>query len=110
MGKAELLEKVGFFDENLLLFYEEPDYCKRAKEKGLLSYYFGNVSIIHLRAKTLAKLPAFARFAISEHDTLTYYKKHFGIFWWLFLWIAFRPNWLYWKLASFKDNETTNVL
>jgi len=105
LGRKILLEEVGFFDENLLLFYEEPDYCQRAKANGFLTYHLGNVSITHLKSKTIAKLPVFERYKISEHDILTYYKKYFGIFWWLFLWLAFRPNWLYWKLVTFKNNE-----
>lgn len=105
MGRVELFKKVGFLDENFLIFYGEPDYCKRAKDKGFLSYHFGNVSITHLRSQTLTKMPTFQRYKISEHDMLAYYKKYFGYVWWLFLWLALRPNWLYWKLASFKNNE-----
>lgn len=105
-GRKTLLEKIGLFDEHLLLFYEEPDYCQRAKSNGFSTYHLGNVSITHLRSKTIAKLPAFQRYKISEHDMLAYYKKYFGIIWWFFLWLALRPNWLYWKLVSFKNNET----
>lgn len=100
LGRKILLEKVGLFDESLRLFYQEPDYCKRAIDNGFLTYHIGNVSITHLRAKTLAKLPVFKRYTISEHDMLVYYKKYFGIIWWFILWLAFRPNWLYWKIKS----------
>lgn len=105
LGRSELLAKVGYMDEDLRLFYSDTDFCKRAKVAGFLSYHFGNVSIAHFRAKTLAKLPIFQRYTLSEHDMLAYYKKYFGVAWWLFLWLAFRPNWLYWKVVSFKKNE-----
>jgi hypothetical protein len=99
-GKKEVLDIVGLFDENLLLFYEEPDYCQRAKKEGFAIYHNGNVKIVHLRAQSIAKLPALQRYKIAEHDMLYYHKKYFGFLWWIFLWLAFRPNWLYWKLIG----------
>ena len=98
MGRKELLDKVGFFDEGFWLFYEEPDYCKRAKNAGFLTYHVGTITITHLRTKAIAKLPPFRRYQIAEHDILAYHKKYFGLFWWLILWAVYRPDWLYWKL------------
>lgn len=100
MGRKEVLNEVGLFDENLLLFYEEPDLCQRALRAGWETFHNGKVTITHLKTKAIAKLPEFARYQIAEHDMLNYYKKYFGFFWWLFLWISFRPNWLYWKVHS----------
>lgn len=102
IGRSELLQKVGLLDENLLFFYVEPDYCYRVKQAGFQVYHNGKVSIMHLKARGLAKTAPFERYLISEQSLLSYYKKYFGFLWWLILWILMRPNWLYFKffLAS----------
>lgn len=100
MGRQELLKKVGLFDEKLLFFYVEPDYCIRVKKANFSVYHNGKISIMHLKAKSLAKLSSFRRYQISEYSLLQYYKKYFGNIWWLILWLSLRPNWLYWR---FKD-------
>lgn len=111
LGRSELLKKVGLFDENLLLFYEEPDYCRRALNQGFHTWHIGTISIIHHKTKIIASLPPFERYRIGEHDMLVYYRKYFGRLWWITLWLFFRPNWIYWKLKSFKHlifgNNTT---
>lgn len=102
LGRRSLLTTVGFFDENLLLYYEEPDYCQRARNLGYLTYHVGSITIVHYKTKTIAKLSPIIRYQIAEHDMLAYYKKYFGFVWWAILWFIFRPNCLYWKLRSFR--------
>lgn len=103
LGRSEVIEKIGLFDERFIFFYEEPDYCFRARKVGYLTYHNGKVTIKHLRAKGVAKIPLFKRFYISEHDLLAYYKKYFGLVWWLLLWLFLKPNWIYWRLKSFQS-------
>lgn len=101
LGRRSLLKTVGYFDERLRLFYEEPDYCQRARKKGYLTYHVGNVTIRHLMSKAIkSNLTPLMRYQIAEHDRLNYYKKYFGFVWYVILWFLFRPNWLYWKLQS----------
>lgn len=107
-GRSELLHAVGLFDENLLLYYEESDYCQRARKKGYTAYHVGNVTVEHYKSKAIqANLSPFRRYQIAEHDMLTYYKKYFGLRWLVFLWLIFRPNWLYWKLHSLVASHKT---
>jgi len=103
MGRKELVDKIGLFDEGTLLFYEEPDYCQRAKEVGFLSFHVGGVKIIHLKTQAFSKLPTFQRYQISKHDLLYYYKKYFGYRWWIFLVISYIPNTIYWKAISLNE-------
>ena len=39
--------KIGKFDENFFLYFEETEYCYRAKKKGYPSYQL-NLSLIHI--------------------------------------------------------------
>ena len=37
--KAEVFQKIGLFEKRFFLFWEESDWCWRAKKKGLPSYF-----------------------------------------------------------------------
>lgn len=100
--RRDILQHVDYFDENLLLFYGENDLCKRIKKTDKNIYYFSGAKITHLRAQSVNLLPKWELYSIARSDMLYYYKKHFGTVWWLFLLIALSPNWLYWRLKSFK--------
>lgn len=45
--KREVIEKVGYLDEDFFAYFEDTDYCFRVKEKGYKVYYCGNVDLIH---------------------------------------------------------------
>ncbi len=100
IGRQSLLKKIGLFDEKFLLFYEEPDYCKRVRAAGYDVCHNGKVTVTHLKAKSVEQLPHRERAWLIEHDMLAYYKKNFGFLWWLILWIVYRPNWFWWHFLS----------
>ena len=101
--RKSVLEKIGYFDENLSLYYGDNDLCVRIKQTGQKIYHLGTISIIHLQSQSVKLLPQSQIFKIALQDMLYYYRKHFGFFWWLFLWITFRSNWLFYKLISKSD-------
>lgn len=41
------LDNVGILDERYFMFFEDLDYCKRAKSLGLNVYYFPGAQVIH---------------------------------------------------------------
>ncbi len=100
--KRNILQEIGYFDEKLLLFYGENDLCARIKKIGKFCYHFSEAKITHLRAQSVNLLPKGQLYRIARHDMLYYYKKHFGATWWLLLFIALTPNWIYWRIKSFK--------
>jgi GT2 family glycosyltransferase len=46
--KKEVVAKTGFLDENIFMYGEEMEYCKRARNQGFSIMYFHTPSIIHL--------------------------------------------------------------
>lgn len=46
--RSDLFRKIGRFDENIFLYFEEPDICIRVKKEGYHIKYFKNKKIIHL--------------------------------------------------------------
>lgn len=48
----EVFEKVGLFDERYFLYYEDSDFCFRAKKKGFRSVYIPEATVYHANAKS----------------------------------------------------------
>ncbi len=42
----DIFLKIGKFDENFFLYFEETEYCYRAKKKGYLSYQINDIKVI----------------------------------------------------------------
>lgn len=71
--KKDVIEKVGYFDEDYFMYTEEVDFCFRAKKKGWRVWYLPKWSIIHLGGASST-----SEFAIiNEYKGVkTYYQKH----------------------------------
>jgi GT2 family glycosyltransferase len=52
MVKREVFEKIGLFDERYFLYYEESDFCYRAKEAGYKIMYIPKAIVYHKNAQT----------------------------------------------------------
>lgn len=48
----EVIEKVGFWDEGYFLYFEDADYCVRAKRLGIKMYYDPSIVIWHKNAQS----------------------------------------------------------
>lgn len=45
--RRSTIEKIGVLDEDFFAYFEDTDYCLRAKEAGLKVFYCGDVNLIH---------------------------------------------------------------
>jgi hypothetical protein len=77
MIRKDLYEKVGGFDENFFLYFEEFDLCKRIKEKGYRLYMIPSVKIIHLWGKSTAQTNNIN--IIFQKSRFYYFRKHYGL-------------------------------
>lgn len=77
MMRADVFSRVGGFDENIFMYFEESDLCRRVRDLGYYLYITPSSRIIHLGAR-------------STHDTeksrkhfmesrFYYFRKHFGL-------------------------------
>ncbi|QQG44557.1 MAG: glycosyltransferase family 2 protein [Candidatus Roizmanbacteria bacterium] len=48
----KIIEKIGYWDEKYFLYYEDSDYCVRAKRKGISLYYDPSIVIWHKNAQS----------------------------------------------------------
>lgn len=74
--KKEALAKIGYLEEKFFLWFEEVDFCLRAKEAGYEVYYFAAAQIVHYGGQSFDQQKLVKkqwRFFVSA---LTYFHKH----------------------------------
>jgi len=52
----ETIKKVGFFDERYFMYFEDLDYCRRARRTGLKVYYLPEATILHHHGQSAVKV------------------------------------------------------
>ena len=83
MLRKEVFEKVLGFDENLFMYAEEVEMCKRISKKGCKIWYVPTITATHLHAASsnFDTSPAF----VSEIKGLSYYfKKYYKNYYWFY--------------------------
>jgi GT2 family glycosyltransferase len=79
MIRRETFQQVGLLDENLFMYGDDVDWCRRCWDAGWQVVFFPGARAIHDRGKTTAPYPV--RFAVAQQKSILYYwRKHHG-FW-----------------------------
>jgi N-acetylglucosaminyl-diphospho-decaprenol L-rhamnosyltransferase len=81
------------FDERFFMYYEEVDFCARARAQGCSSYYLSNVTAVHIGGGCSKSIPG-RRLFHSLESRLAYARKHFsrqGFLWVLLASLAVEP-------------------
>jgi len=79
MIRRETFDEVGLLDENLFMYGDDVDWCRRARNAGWQVVFYPGGRAIHDRGKITAPFPV--RFAVAQQRSILYYwRKHHG-FW-----------------------------
>lgn len=73
--KKQVIQKIGYFDENFFMYYEDVDYCKRAKQAGFEIWYFGRIQVNHLTGASSGQKKNKIN-KLSQTSLNYYLKKH----------------------------------
>jgi GT2 family glycosyltransferase len=57
MGRRELLDRIGWFDERFFMYAEDVDLSRRVESVGSRLYYLSSAKLIHLCGSASAKAP-----------------------------------------------------
>ena len=87
--RKSIFEKIGGFDENFFLYFEENDLCKRVKDLGYKIYMIPEAEVIHYWKPAEG---GEKHKKIFEKSRFYHFKKHFGIFSALFVEAFLRLN------------------
>jgi len=75
--QTSIFEKIGFFDEQFFVYYEELDFSRRLFANGGKSYFSSNIKAIHSGGGTTKNVKA-TRLFLNLQSRLLYAKKHFS--------------------------------
>lgn len=76
--KRELFDKLGGFDENFFMYFEDVDLCKRVKKEGLQIISLPTIQILHIGGQSASSTREQKKCYYDSQDY--YFKKHFGTF------------------------------
>lgn len=75
-ARSNVYKKTGLFDEKYFLYFEDADFCERAKRKGFRCAYIHNAVQYHWESATnTINSPLFTYYNTRNH--LLFVKKHF---------------------------------
>ena len=78
MARLKDFKKIGYFDPNTFLYYEENIIGHKAKDKGLFSYVDTTLSVNHLGSKTVQKNLRKVRKYKAIKKSMFYYEKEYN--------------------------------
>lgn len=73
--KREVFTKVGFLDEHFFLYYEDVDFCLRARRQGFRIIVEPRLKIYHSLSKTIGKVSSLAIYH-QTRSALIFGRKH----------------------------------
>ncbi len=85
--RHSVFEKVGYFDEQFFVYFEELDFSKRLSMIGGKSFFNANIKAIHSGEGTTSSVKAFRLF-LNLKSRLQYAKKHFSSFGYASVWFT----------------------
>lgn len=94
--------QIGFLDEKYYIWFEEVDYCQRAKKAGLAVSYYPEAKIIHYGSQSFKQVFTLKNNWIFSRSRLRYIKKHQGILAYLVI-LILTPVGLLLSLFNFKN-------
>lgn len=106
--KKEVVEKIGFFDENFFLYLEDSDYSYRAYKAGFKILYAASSKIYHKVSSTTSKNGALLTLYYSTRNRLYFAKKNFG--WYYYVFTVLFVITFFLKIISFKERKKALII
>ncbi|MCE9643609.1 MAG: glycosyltransferase [Candidatus Andersenbacteria bacterium] len=78
--RNEVIKQIGVLDEQFWIWFEEVDYCRRAKNNGWETIYTPHAEIMHYGGVSFNQLYGAKKTAPFLHSALVYARKHLGAF------------------------------
>ncbi len=94
MLRREALQQVGLLDERFTVFFNEVDWCYRAKRAGWRIVYAPDVEVVHYGGASTRQVAAAMAWE-SRRGLLAFYRKHYRAPWHApVYWIAAAGSWI----------------
>lgn len=74
--RRKVIDKIGLLDENFWIWFEEVDFCKRAKDAGFKIFYVPEAKIVHHFGQSFKQVLNVKKQKIFNQSLSYYFKKH----------------------------------
>ncbi|MFC1788100.1 glycosyltransferase family 2 protein [Patescibacteria group bacterium] len=81
--RREVIEQIGPLDEGFFMWYEEVDFCRRAKNAGWKVRYYADISARHKKGSSFDRVATLKKQAMIRCSLRRYMRKHHGFWAWL---------------------------
>ena len=78
MIRRQVIEQIGYQDENFFAYQEDTDYCRRARLAGWKVFYNPSAQIIHYGGEGGSSVQPFRSIIEWHRSYYIYYRKHFA--------------------------------
>lgn len=75
MIRAEVFHTIGLFDTNYFMYYEDADFCRRARDHGYRIICVGDAVVYHKAAKSTNRIPALM-VRIRARNRVRFYRRY----------------------------------
>jgi len=89
--KKEVFDKIGPFDEKFFIWFEEVDFCLRARKTGYKILYSPAGSIVHYGGESFSKLDTLKKQTLYSRSLLHYFWKNKPKWQWFILYLLKFP-------------------
>lgn len=74
--RKDIFNKIGYFDEDFFLYYEETELCYRMKKNNLKLFYIPEAKLLHYKGKS--ESPSINKLKIIEESKYLFFEKCYG--------------------------------
>jgi N-acetylglucosaminyl-diphospho-decaprenol L-rhamnosyltransferase len=75
--RKEVLDQVGYLDEDYFIYTEEVDLCYRIQRAGWHIYWVPKAEVVHFGGQSTKQVPS-EMFLNLNHSNIKYFRKHYG--------------------------------
>ncbi len=90
--RRAVFDEIGPLDNGFFLWFEEVDFCKRARAAGWIVRYTPDFTITHMGGESFRQLLSIEQQLIFDRSMLRYFRKHRAFLAYLGLLILCAPN------------------
>ncbi len=77
MTRMEIIKKIGSFDDNFFLWFEEVDFCRRAKRANYQVIYNPDVQIVHFGHQSFCQVLSYSKQYHYNRSMIYFFKKYY---------------------------------
>jgi hypothetical protein len=77
--RRAVIDDIGLLDDGFFMWYEEVDFCRRAKNAGWKTRYFADIPARHKKGSSFTTITTMKKQAMVRRSLRRYMHKHHGV-------------------------------